>query len=136
MKSPRRSARRDPSLPTAACDVLIVEDDRAVREAAAALLEIDGLRVAEAEHGADALGALEGGLRPKVIVLDMMMPVVDGERFLRARRLAPEVASIPVVIFSALQKVPRNLSKSNVVAILSKPVDPPRFLKVVREHCR
>jgi CheY-like chemotaxis protein len=121
---------------TTACDVLIVEDDRAVREAAAALLEIDGLRVVEAEHGADALAALDQGLRPKVIVLDMIMPVVDGERFLKARRVDPEVAKIPVVIFSALQKIPRALAKSNVVAILSKPVDPPRFLRVVREHCR
>ena len=121
---------------TRTCDVLIVEDDRAVREAAVALFEVEGLRVVEAEHGAEALAALDEGLRPKVIVLDMMMPMVDGEKFLRARRLEPEVASIPVVIFSALQKIPRDLSESNVVAILSKPVDPGRFLRVVRERCR
>jgi CheY-like chemotaxis protein len=121
---------------TVSCDVLIVDDDRAVREAAVALLEIEGLRVAEAEHGAEALSVLAEGLRPKVIVLDMMMPVVDGEKFLRARRLEPDVAAIPVVVFSALQKVPRQLSESRVVAILSKPVEPQRFLRVVREHCR
>ena len=120
---------------TRACDVLIVEDDRAVREAAVALFEVDGLRVAEAEHGAEALAALDEGLRPKVIVLDMMMPMVDGEKFLKVRRLEPEIASIPVVILSALQKIPRDLSESNVVAILSKPVDPGRFLRVVRQHC-
>ena len=123
-------------MPTRACDVLIVEDDRAVREAAVALFEVDGLRVAEAEHGAEALAALDEGLRPRVIVLDMMMPMVDGEKFLRARRLEPEVASIPVVILSALQKIPRDLSESNVVAILSKPVDPQRFLRIVRQHCQ
>ena len=118
---------------TKPCDVLIVEDDRDVREAAAALLEVEGLRVAEAEHGAEALGLLEAGLRPKAIVLDMMMPLVDGERFLRARRLEPEIASIPVIVFSALQKIPRDLSESNVVAILSKPVEPQRFVRIVRE---
>jgi CheY-like chemotaxis protein len=119
---------------TVACDVLIVEDDRAVREAAVALLEVDGLRVAEAEHGAEALSALAEGLRPKVIVLDMMMPLVDGEKFLKARRLDDEIAAIPVIIFS-LQKIPRDLSESRVVAILSKPVEPQRFLRVVRECC-
>src|SRR5512142_2952559 len=118
------------------CDVLIVEDDRAVREAAVALLEVDGLRVAEAENGAEALAELAEGLRPKVIVLDMMMPMVDGEKFLKARRLEPDIASIPVIIFSALQKIPRDLSESRVVAILSKPVEPQRFLRTVREYCR
>ncbi len=118
---------------TNVCDVLIVEDDRDVREAAAALLEVEGLRVVEAEHGAQALAALEEGLRPKAIVLDMMMPLIDGERFLRARRLEPEIASIPVIVFSALQKIPRDLSESKVVAILSKPVDPARFVRIVRE---
>lgn len=121
---------------TTGCHVLLVEDDRPVREAAAALLETEGLRVAEAENGAEALEALEAGLRPKVIVLDMMMPMLDGEKFLEARRGDPELAAVPVVIFSALQKLPRDLSRSNVVAILSKPVDPPRFLKVIRKHCR
>jgi CheY-like chemotaxis protein len=121
---------------TVACDVLIVEDDRAVREAVVDLLEVDGLRVAEAAHGAEALSALAEGLRPKVIVLDMMMPIVDGEKFLKARRLDREVAAIPVVVFSALQKIPRNLSESRVVAILSKPVEPQRFVRTVREHCR
>jgi len=121
---------------TVACDVMIVEDDRDVREAAVALLEVDGLRVAEAENGAEALSALAEGLRPKVIVLDMMMPLVDGEKFLKARRLDPDVASIPVVIFSALQKIPPDLSESRVVAILSKPAEPQRFVRIVREHCR
>ena len=121
---------------TVSCDVLIVEDDRAVREAAVALLEVDGLRVSEAENGAEALAELAEGLRPKVIVLDMMMPMVDGEKFLKARRLEPDIASIPVVIFSALQKIPRDLSESRVVAILSKPVEPQRFLRTVREYCR
>jgi CheY-like chemotaxis protein len=121
---------------TVACDVLIVEDDRAVREAAVDLLEVDGLRVAEAEDGGEALSALAEGLRPKVIVLDMMMPLVDGEKFLKARRLDRDAAAIPVVIFSALQKIPQNLSKSRVVAILSKPVEPQRFVRTVREYCR
>ena len=66
----------------------------------------------------------------------MMMPIVDGEKFLKARRIDREVAAIPVVVFSALQKIPRNLSESRVVAILSKPVDPQRFVRTVREHCR
>ena len=118
---------------TKPCDVLIVEDDRDVREAAATLMEVEGLRVVEAENGAEALAVLDEGLRPKAIVLDMMMPLVDGEKFLRARRLNPAAAAIPVIIFSALRKIPSDLSESKVVAILAKPVDPGRFLRTIRE---
>ena len=82
--------------------VLVVEDDEGIRETLKDLLELEGYDVAVAEHGRAAIEhLLEQGPDPDVIVLDLMMPVMNGEEF-RQRQLEDERwAQIPVLVISA-----------------------------------
>jgi CheY-like chemotaxis protein len=82
-------------------DILIVEDDEQVRRALAKALVAEGYTVSTAGNGAEALTDLEnGGSPPKIIIMDLMMPVMDGWKF-RQRLLAqPQWAQVPVIVFS------------------------------------
>ena len=82
--------------------VLVVDDDLSVRTALKELFETEGYAVALAANGRAALNHLRGGLRPCVILLDLMMPVMDGWDF-RAEQLAdPELKDLPVFILTAV----------------------------------
>ena len=82
--------------------VLIVEDDADIRETLADLLESEGMAVTQAEEGGAALAAL-GAMSelPDLILLDLMMPGMDGHAFREAQRTDPRFANIPVVVMSA-----------------------------------
>lgn len=75
--------------------ILVVDDDRGVREAMEALLVAEGFAAVTAEEGQDALDRLRGGLRPCIILLDLMMPKIDGFAFRHAQRADPALTSIP-----------------------------------------
>jgi CheY-like chemotaxis protein len=80
--------------------ILIVEDDAAIRESLCDALSAEGFDAQTAEHGGAALAYLERST-PHLILLDLLMPVMNGSEF-RARQLAnPRIASIPVIIVSA-----------------------------------
>lgn len=82
--------------------VMLVEDDVDVREAVADTLEDGGYDVIAARHGQEALELLRNGsARPCVILLDLMMPVMDGWQFRAEQRKDPAIADIPVVALSA-----------------------------------
>jgi CheY-like chemotaxis protein len=81
--------------------VLIVDDDADVRTIARAAVEGAGLAAAEATNGRDALNQLASGLRPALVLLDLMMPEVDGFAFLDAVRADPLNADLPVVVLTA-----------------------------------
>jgi CheY-like chemotaxis protein len=83
------------------CPVLIVEDDEATREMMRRLLEKEGWRVAEAENGRIALERL-AEQRPDLILLDLMMPEMDGFQFIIALR-ETEWRSIPIVVVTAME---------------------------------
>jgi DNA-binding response OmpR family regulator len=112
--------------------VLIVDDDDAVREMMAELLAFEGFDTEVATNGQDAL---EKALArpPRVIVLDMMMPVMDGWTFCARKRLDASIADIPVVILSAAP-IDR-LINLPAAAVLQKPFDYHGFVAVVRAHC-
>src|ERR1700691_3567581 len=81
--------------------VLLVDDDRSVREALSDLLAVEGYSVLEAENGLTALALLKSGPHfPFVILLDLVMPVMDGDRFLELRAEDPMLSRIPVVVIS------------------------------------
>jgi CheY-like chemotaxis protein len=108
--------------------VMVVDDDPDLRDAMGAILESAGYRIISAENGSDALLALRSGGQPSAIVLDLMMPVMNGWQFLDERRHRRDVACIPVIVVSASE--PEELPE--VAAFLSKPFEPDRFIAVVR----
>jgi CheY-like chemotaxis protein len=80
--------------------VLIVEDDVDIRETLGDLLQTEGYETAAAGNGLEALAAARRA-RPDLIVLDLMMPVMDGWQFRSEQRQDPALAAIPVIVISA-----------------------------------
>ncbi|HYZ89167.1 MAG TPA: response regulator [Myxococcales bacterium] len=110
--------------------ILIVEDDRDIREELIAVLEENDYCVLVADHGLHALELLRAGNRPDAIILDLMMPVMDGWEFREAQIRDPELACIPVIVTTASERtVPAN-------ALLRKPIDREKLLRVLAEHTR
>src|SRR6516162_2079990 len=81
--------------------ILLVEDDEIVRRAIQMVLEWEGYQVECAANGQEALDMLRAGARPGLILLDVMMPVLDGGQFREEQKRDPELASIPVIVVSA-----------------------------------
>jgi CheY-like chemotaxis protein len=115
--------------------VLVVDDNDDVRQALTALLEGDGYRVAEASDGLSALKLLRAGrMRPCLIVLDLMMPRMNGWDFRAEQSRDAALAPIPVVVVSA-DPLASQATHLGAAAVLPKPADPDEFLAVVRRHC-
>jgi CheY-like chemotaxis protein len=99
--SPESTADADRSSP-APIRVLIVDDDREIRETLGELLTEEGFQIEAAWNGETALNRLEAGFRPDVIVLDVMMPGMDGLTFRTLQRSHPALADIPVIGLTAM----------------------------------
>ena len=112
--------------------ILLVEDDRDSREGLAYILEDAGHTVAVAPNGREALNLLEKGIRPAVILLDLMMPVMNGWEFLEERRRRPPIAAIPVVVLTAAS-LDQKLSALGVES-MRKPIDGDKLLEVVKSY--
>jgi CheY-like chemotaxis protein len=115
------------------CPVLIVEDDDDLREMMAQLLSLEGFQAAAVANGREALDYLKQGAAPNLILLDMMMPVMDGWEFRRHQKSDPAMAEVPVIVLSALDQGRIEISAE---AILKKPLDFDRLLELVRTYCR
>ncbi|GAB1596742.1 hypothetical protein PAGU2638_24210 [Lysobacter sp. PAGU 2638] len=107
--------------------VLIVEDDATTRDGLAGLLELEGFSVSRAENGQVSLSLLRAGLRPDAIVLDLVMPVMDGLRFLKTIRSTIH-STIPILVMTAVgdQVDLDNLAEDIGCRVLSKtgPIEP------------
>jgi CheY-like chemotaxis protein len=88
------------TLPAMGAHVLVVDDDADIRESLAHVLAEEGYQVSEAANGLQALAEMERG-HPDVVLLDLMMPVMDGWKTLEILRRTPRHAGVPVVILSA-----------------------------------
>jgi two-component system OmpR family response regulator len=112
--------------------VMLVDDDELLRDLLQLRLEVEGWEVETAPDGAAAIAALRatgGHARTDAVVLDLMMPVMDGLRFMRA--LAQEVPDPPpVVVLSALDKpeMRRDLLAAGARDVVRKPVELPILL--------
>jgi CheY-like chemotaxis protein len=111
--------------------ILLVEDDTAMRTGLAYLLHSEGYRVVSTRNGREALEVLASADEPpSLILLDLMMPVMDGWRFLAERRRAAGALSRPpVVLLSGLDFIS---GATGVSDFLRKPVDPAALLDCVR----
>ena len=130
----RRRMRRT-SEPELEGTVLLVEDDEDIRVSVGEILREEGFNVVVAVDGGDALRYLRNAAEaPRLILLDLMMPVMDGWAF-RAAQLADErLAAIPVVILSAATDVRRHAAQLHVEDYLVKPLDVPLLLNAVERH--
>ena len=110
--------------------VLIVEDDDDARHylVMLAALVLSGYRVDTAHHGAEALKKVRA-VRPDVILLDLMMPVMDGRQFRREQLSDPHLAAIPTVLITALAD--DRLAAELGVPVLQKPIDSRLLLSTV-----
>ncbi len=111
--------------------LLVIEDDDDVREALADVLRDAGYDVAWAADGAEAIRALRSGLRPSAILLDLMMPVMDGYECRAEQRGDPALASIPVIVVSADRFVERDGRAVGAAAAIAKPPAGPALLATV-----
>jgi CheY-like chemotaxis protein len=112
--------------------ILVVDDDLDIREALAAVLESAGYTVQLAENGKAALEALGKGPLPSLILLDLMMPVMDGWQFREHQRESETLRSIPVVIISAGGKVEEKAENLDAAGWLRKPLTIPVLLAEVQ----
>jgi CheY-like chemotaxis protein len=111
--------------------VLVVEDHDDIRQAIGEILEDEGYDVALAEDGARALELLEGLARPCLLLVDLIMPGVDGWQLLGALAQDDRLATIPVVVMSAAA----DPKTAQVHPTLKKPIDLDILLRIVRDHC-
>lgn len=114
--------------------VLVVEDDEDVRDTFHDVLEDEGYDVLVASNGREALDVLGGGARPSVVLLDLMMPVMNGWQMLETLRADGELSKIPVVVVSAVGH-PTSLPPG-ARSFLPKPVSVATLLAAVERHCR
>jgi len=116
--------------------VLIVDDDLDILEALAELLECEGYRVTAVTDGRAALSHLRGGLRPCVILLDLMMPGMNGWDFRNEQLNDAELKDIPVVIVTAATVTEAALkAQLGDISLLSKPPLDDELISIVRRHC-
>lgn len=115
--------------------VLVVDDDVDLKELLADMLRGEGLPVTVASNGLEALETLRRGLTPCVILLDLMMPVMDGWQF-RTRQLQDErLREIPTVIFTGVPNPGEEASAMAATAFLRKTAEPSEILDTVRRYC-
>ncbi|MBN2446949.1 MAG: response regulator [Phycisphaerae bacterium] len=117
--------------------VLVVDDDTSARKLYRRLLEREGYQVGEAENGADAL-TLVGSFKPRIIVMDAMMPGMDGCDCTRALKWDPATSDIPLIMVSARGETSDVLAglEAGADEYLTKPIHPKEFLLRVRSVAR
>ena len=109
--------------------LLIVEDESAIRDALTELLGTDGREIVTASDGQEALERLTEAPRPCLILLDLMMPRMNGWEFLQRKSTDPLIAEIPTIVLSGSGR------PAGAVHQLAKPVDVERLMALIDQYC-
>lgn len=113
--------------------ILLIEDDDSIREYTEDMLRQEGYQVLAAANGKAALDILEKlDFIPKVILLDLQMPVMDGWQFMERKKANRRLEHIPVVAFSALED--RKISAAKTDDVIKKPLNPELMLQVIGKY--
>jgi len=115
--------------------ILVVEDNRAIREPLVALLEKKGFSARGVANGREALQTLRDGYEACLILLDLNMPIMDGKKFRAVQEQDERLATIPVAVLTALEDPLRAADTLGAVAGFAKPLDPAQLLRLVSQHC-
>ena len=111
--------------------VLVVDDDRVIRQCIAETLKEEGSEAVTAANGAEALELVKAGQSPDLIVLDMRMPVLDGWGFAREYRAMPGPHA-PILVITAAHDSPERLVELQAEDVLPKPFDLDQLVRSVR----
>ncbi|WP_437816011.1 response regulator [Sorangium sp. So ce1078] len=115
--------------------ILVVEDDLDIRSILSQLLVFEGYDVEEASDGAEALAMLRRDPPPALILLDLMMPIMDGWQLRAELQRDPALSSVPVVIVSADVRAEQEASRLRVAGLLKKPLQIEPLLELVHRIC-
>jgi two-component system, chemotaxis family, chemotaxis protein CheY len=111
--------------------ILVVDDELDIRESLQELFEDAGYQVATAADGAEALALMQSGEAPCVVILELIMPGVNGNEVYSVMQCDERLSDVPVIVATSdPSRAPRD------VAVLRKPIDTRRLLEAVRRHCR
>ncbi len=113
--------------------ILIIEDDKDIRNALQLLIESENYNVFTAENGQEGLDQLSKIPRPCLVLLDLMMPVMNGMAFLEAVDSQVILSTLPIVVLTAYSDRAKEMKKSRTV--LKKPVDTEILFKIIKQYC-
>ncbi len=116
--------------------VLVVDDEPAIRQLLDDLLSAEGHAVVSATDGRNALDQLRAGVRPCVILLDLMMPLLDGWQTAEQLRGDPELSTIPFAVIAANPRYEADAYRMGAAAWLGKPLEIDALLNTVEHLCR
>jgi CheY-like chemotaxis protein len=113
--------------------ILIVDDDEGIREALQMAFEAEGYQTAVAAQGAEALAWLGEHSSPSLVLLDLMMPVMDGWQVIDNLRQTDRLSKLPIVVMTAFG---RDLGSAATLPLLRKPIQLSTLMQAVQQHCR
>jgi CheY-like chemotaxis protein len=125
--------KADAVAPPHRCSVLVVDDDAETRDLLRVALTADGYRVAAAANGRDALDHLRSHAETCVVLLDLMLPVMDGAQFRRAQLHDRSLAWIPVVLMSGAVDADRQARAVGTLPLVRKPLHLDEVRRTLRE---
>jgi CheY-like chemotaxis protein len=112
--------------------IMVIEDDKEIRETIHYALEIDGYEVISKPNGKEALDLLQEIPVPGLILLDLSMPVMGGAEFIENLRTQERHRNVPVVVLTAARNKPR---PREVADFLTKPIDLDMLLRIADQYC-
>jgi CheY-like chemotaxis protein len=116
--------------------ILVVDDDADIRETIVEVLEENGHRTLSAANGNEALAALRNADEPPcLILLDLMMPIMDGRAFREAQQADPELSKIPVIVLSAFRDSAETAKQLDAAGFLPKPVSLDALISLIDSFC-
>lgn len=112
-------------------EILLIEDDDDIRQDLAELLREEGFEVKTALHGAEALRWMREGARPRLILLDLMMPIMDGWQFRQEQLRDPQLSAVPVLLLSGAGEVAQHAADLQAAGYITKPIRFERLLGAI-----
>ena len=112
--------------------VLIVDDDPDLLDVTSFVIEDEGMAVETARNGEEALAMLRAGRLPTLVLLDLMMPVMNGWEFLATIAKDPLFKELPVVVLTAAE----HAEVPGAMEVVSKPMDLKELLRIVERYVR